>query len=165
MDKSRTGAWPITETVFFLAAVLLSLLSVINLRIMNFCFSHFSYYLMLALFVWWLVASFLYAKESGAAAGAFWRAYGWGILLSFALAGVVFVSVRSDFRILADETNLLAISKSILYEKQVHNVTEGSFYYLNFNPIASEQIPKRPFLFPFLTSILHTLLEIGRAHV
>lgn len=45
----------------------------------------------------------------------------------------------------------------MLYEKSIHNETMGKWYYQNYNAFNAE-LPIRPFLFPFLTFLLHSFL-------
>jgi len=73
------------------------------------------------------------------------------------MCAVVFISIKPLFRVLSDETNLLAISKSMTYDKRTDNVTMGNYYYDNFYAI-NRETPKRPLLFPFLASLMHTFL-------
>jgi len=113
------------------------------------------YYLILLLVVVWVftvlrtlsyekVRAFLYKS---------WDA----VLVALIICTIIFVSVKPMFRVLSDETNLLAVSKSMTYEKRTDNVTMGKWYYDNFYPI-NRELPKRPLLFAFLTHILHTIL-------
>lgn len=69
----------------------------------------------------------------------------------------VAVSVPGGFKVLSDETNLLSVSQSMFYKKTIYNTTLGKFYYGNFNALNSP-IPTRPLLFPFFTSLMHTLV-------
>jgi hypothetical protein len=64
--------------------------------------------------------------------------------------------VPPKYRVLSDETNLLSVSQSMHFKKDISNVTQAKFYYGNLNPI-QEDLPTRPLLFPFLTSLVHTL--------
>ena len=68
----------------------------------------------------------------------------------------VFVSTPPKYRVLSDETNLLSVSQSMTYRRDILNVTQSKFYYGNFNVIQGD-LPTRPLLFPFFTSIVHTL--------
>ncbi|HET9434014.1 MAG TPA: glycosyltransferase family 39 protein, partial [Chitinophagaceae bacterium] len=58
---------------------------------------------------------------------------------------------------MSDETNLLSVSKSMVYDKTIYNSTMGSSYYYNYNS-ETDLVPIRPLVFPFFVSILHSLL-------
>jgi hypothetical protein len=78
------------------------------------------------------------------------------ILLSACSVAIVFSSVPVGLKTLSDETNLISTSQSMLTHQRVDLVTDGTYYYGNFNAIGKE-IPKRPLLFPFLLSIVHSV--------
>lgn len=80
-----------------------------------------------------------------------------GVVLAALLASVVFYSVPPGFRTLSDETNLLAVSKSMVYGHNIYNTTIGKFYFGNFYGIANE-IPTRPLVFPYFTHLVHTVV-------
>jgi hypothetical protein len=82
--------------------------------------------------------------------------YALGFAAALLMTLVVFFTVKTDFRTLSDETNLLSVSNNMFSQREIRNVTEGKYYYDNFRPL-TYVIPKRPFVFPFLTSILHSL--------
>lgn len=119
-------------------------------------FSRTSYYLILGLVLLWSSALIRCAWAHGLKARHVLRSYGAGFLFSLALAALVFVSVPPTFRILSDETNMLAVSKSMLYEQRVENVTQAKRFFGIFTPIFRDT-EKRPLLFPFLTHILHVM--------
>jgi hypothetical protein len=125
---------------------------------MHHVFTYLSYYIIFALCVAWvasLVSLYRY-KQSNALT--FMRRHWKGILASFLLTSVVFVSVPKYFRVLSDETNLLSVAKSMTYNKHVENITEGRWYYEMFWPTPNAGTEKRPFLFPFCVSLMHTFL-------
>ena len=78
------------------------------------------------------------------------------LVICFLMAVVVFVSIPPKYRVLSDETNLLSVSQSMTYKRDILNVTQSKFYYGNFNVVQGD-LPTRPLLFPFFTSIVHTL--------
>jgi len=80
-----------------------------------------------------------------------------GIIFSFVLASLIFISVPHYFRILSDETNTLSVAKSLTFTKKAENVTEGKWYYEMFWP-SNSTIDKRPLLFPFFVSLFHSAL-------
>ncbi len=80
------------------------------------------------------------------------------------LSLAVFKSVEVKFKTLSDETNLLAKSRSLSFEKKPLNMTEAKNYFKNTHPLNYE-LPKRPLLFPFTVSILHNLLGYHPSNV
>ena len=105
--------------------------------------------------------------------------------LCLALSAVVFLAVPSQFRVLADETNLLSKSLAMYRKGEFFNWVEGYFLMDDFFPVL-QAVPHRPGLFPFLTYLVHAIsgysvkapfvvnffvltaneeIEIGRAHV
>ena len=84
-----------------------------------------------------------------------------GIGLTF--ASIIGFAVEGEFRVLADQTNLLGSALSLHLDRTYQNITEGYFYYDSFHPIASE-LDNRPALYPFLISILHDLNGVHASH-
>jgi len=78
------------------------------------------------------------------------------LLFSLLMTSVVFISLPPKYRVLSDETNLLSVSQSMSYRKDILNVTQAKFYYGNFN-YEQGDLPTRPLLFPFLTHLVHTI--------
>ena len=79
-----------------------------------------------------------------------------GIALTCAIAGVVLVSVAPGYRVLADEANLIGVSKNLFYQKTANFATTGKWYFENYWNL-NQTIDRRPALFPFLVSLLHTI--------
>jgi hypothetical protein len=148
---------PIINMLIVLIAVLLTAVTFFNRNIMGFFFSYMGYYLVLLLFFLWLVVLCCCVYHYRPSIKEFLRKYGPGVIFSLILCLIVFNSIEPSFRVLSDETNLLAVSKSMTYERRTDNVTTGFWYYNNFYP-DSRTAPKRPLLFPFLTNIVHTFL-------
>ncbi len=144
------------RAILIVIATLLLALTLPNPAKMQDFFVHGSYAIMAVLFFVWLGILLKHAIASKADPKAFLRSYGPGILFAVALSIFIFVSVKPSLRVLADETNVLAVSKSMVYERAVDNVTEAKWYFLNFQPI-SRVLEKRSLLFPFFASIIHIL--------
>lgn len=118
-------------------------------------YSFGEYYLICALFILWIVSILQCARHENFNFKSWFLSYRIGILVSIIIVSIVFISVKPLFRVLADEANLLGVSKSMAYEKRTDNVTMGKWYYDNFYRLAGG-MDKRPLLFPFLTSLMHT---------
>jgi hypothetical protein len=147
---------PVINFLLILIAVTLSVITLLDRFLMQNCLSYSGYYLTLILVFLWVVTLLQCLRYYKPSLKDFFRSYGPGILASLILCVIIFVSVKPMFRVLSDETNLMADSKSMLYERRVDNTTTGKWYYDNFNPIRRE-IPKRPMVFPFLTHLLHVI--------
>lgn len=112
---------------------------------------------MLGLFAFWILSLIFFLKDHP------WNLIVWsrenrtGLLLSVFLTILIFATVDPYFKILADETNLLSVSKSMVEERTVDNVTMGKWYYFNYHPTTVE-FEKRPLGFPFLLHIVHQLI-------
>jgi hypothetical protein len=80
-----------------------------------------------------------------------------GIMVSLILTVMVFTAVPVKFKILNDETNLLAVSQSMLYHKEAYRITMAKYYFGNLHPV-EVAVPNRPLLFPFVTHLVHSVL-------
>jgi len=148
---------PFLDIALVLLTTPLYIIAFLNRGLIKVYFSRGGYYLILALVLCWVIAilqCFCYYKPN---VKSFIKKYALGLALSLIISIIVFISVEPMFRVLSDETNLLAVSKSMVYEKRTDNVTMGMRYYDNFYPI-NREAPKRPLLFPFFTNIMHTLV-------
>lgn len=115
-----------------------------------------AYYVLLALVLTWARFGLAWLRATPLALLAFLRRHALGAASALAVAGVAFASLAPQPRVLADETNLLAVSRSLAASHTPLNHTMGKNYYGNFYPLATE-VEKRPLLFPFLASLLHTV--------
>lgn len=77
--------------------------------------------------------------------------------------GIVSNAVSAEWRVLADQTNLVGSSLSFHFEREYQNITEGYFYYDSFHPAASG-IDNRPPLYSFAISIFHDLFGVNAYH-
>lgn len=143
--------------LLFLVAVGLYIITFFDRSLMRPFFSYGAYYLILLLVLFWIITLLQCLSQYKPNLKSFIKSYGLGLVVSLLLTSLIFTSVQPIFRVLSDETNLLAVSKSMTYEKRIDNVTMGKWYYDNFYPIR-RVTPKRPLLFPFFTHILHILL-------
>lgn len=139
-----------------LAAAALYFRSFAGWNTMSGDFLRYGYFCVLLLAVLWAVWAWRVFRESGAGLRDFWRRRGSGVLLCFAVAGSAIALQTPFFRVLQDETALLSVSRSMAVERTVANVTMGVVADGAFRPTVVE-IPYRPLLFSFLTSLLHNL--------
>ena len=79
------------------------------------------------------------------------------LFLSLFLMILAIFACKPDFRILADETNLLSVSQS-LYNSRESLLDCSSFVYRKgIKEIIIGRLDKRPIFFPYLLSIIHVL--------
>lgn len=127
-------------------------------------FTYGSYYiitLLVAVWVWALVR--LCAAYKNELASKF-KASLPVLICSVALAAVIFFSVCPELRVLNDEVNLLSVSRSMADSKTAVVISEAIRYHEKLD-IKATYIDKRPLLFPYLTSVLHTVLGYRIANV
>ena len=79
-----------------------------------------------------------------------------GVALTATVATIVILAVAPGYRVLADEANLVGVSKNLFYQRTANFATTGKWYFDNYWNI-NLTIDRRPALFPFLVSLLHTL--------
>jgi len=121
-----------------------------------------AYYGILLLFLAWVYTVVEYLRCGEFSLAAFVRQYGGGILLCLLATVMIEVSVKPSFKTLSDETNLLVSSRAMTFERTVASEVMAVRYHGDFNPIvATNAVDKRPFLFPFLESLLHLLRGFG----
>ena len=121
---------------------------------MAFCFTRLSCVVIAVLFAVWALGMGSRLQGQGRAVQDWCRTQAAGIAVSILLTAAIFGSAPPYFRLLADETNLLAVSKSMMMNGGTGNTIEGFFQYFNFYPL-QDVYEKRPFLFPFMVQLLH----------
>lgn len=153
--RRRLSMWIINITALGLFGGLLGW-SLTGTEAMRKLFAYGSYYLILLMVLTWAVTGLVLLKQLAFSPRTFIRKYWPGILAAVLLTAAVFCSVRVRFKTLSDETNLLAVSQSMARDKTCFNSTMAKYYYNNLHPF-NHEIPKRPLVFPFMVSILHTI--------
>lgn len=147
--------WLLNSTLILLAVIVYAL-TFYNPELMKKCFSYVGYYLILTVVILWLVTVLQNMYRNKIPVRQLIKSHTAGLLLSILLTTVIFISSKPHFRVLSDEANLLAIAKSMFYEKQIDNSTAGKWYFDMYWPIYKDT-PKHPLLFPFATYLMHTL--------
>ena len=115
-----------------------------------------SYYIILIMTAFWVFQINRSLNVEQVTLKNFFKKYRIPLAFCLLMTTIVFVSVPPKYRVLSDETNLLSVSQSMTYNKDILNVTQAKFYYGNFNTVQGD-LPTRPLLFPFLTHIIHTI--------
>ena len=81
----------------------------------------------------------------------------WPGLLAAGLSVAAMFASPPDFRILADETNLLSMAMAMYDEHACTNPTQMVSYYHGMRRVISQVTDMRPGFFPFAVSALHSL--------
>lgn len=144
------------KAAVFAAGLALFSAGLLNQARLEAFFSSAAFWCMLALFLSLAGALAAFAAKNRAELPEFFARNKWGFLFSLALAGAIFSAAKPDFRILSDETNLLSVSRTMLYERRVDNVTMAKWYYFNLQPTNRER-DKRPYAYPFSVYVVHAL--------
>ena len=79
-----------------------------------------------------------------------------GLTLTAAVVTTVVVTVAPGYRVLADEANLIGVSRSLFYQRMANFATTGKWYFENFWSL-NYATDRRPTLYPYLVSLLHVL--------
>lgn len=112
-----------------------------------------AYYALLALVVVYAGLQFMLPRQSPRA----WARENWpGALVSLVLVGAVVFAVTPSLRVLADEANLVGVSKNLFFKHRANFSVAGKWYFENYWDI-SVATDRRPALFPFLVSLVHLL--------
>lgn len=118
-------------------------------------FVHSTYYVLLALLLLYVGVRFsghgespslrVWIKENIA-----------GLVATAVVSTVVLLGVTPSFRVLADEANLVGVSKNLYFKQTADFAVTGKWYFENFHAL-NEVIDRRPALFSFLVSLLHVV--------
>jgi len=149
--------WWLLNILPLILFLFLLLYSFKSRQIMTWLYACTSYYIVFALCIIWIVQLLRLLHQSNFSLTKFVRSYWVGSLIALILTIIVFISVPVKFKVLNDETNLLAVSQSMLYHKEAYRISMGKYYYGNLHPVEVE-IPNRPLLFPFATCVIHSVL-------
>jgi len=118
-------------------------------------FVNSAYYVITAMFV--VYAAIELSGLGSRSAVRQWMLYHRGGLIVTALVSfVVVLTVTPAYRVLADEANLIGVSRNLFYQRTANFATTGKWYFENFWPL-NLATDRRPALFPYLVSLLHVL--------
>lgn len=119
-------------------------------------FSNSVYYFLWCTVILFFISIYQYLRKKNVTARELFSQARLPAAVGLALAGIVFLAMHPEFRILSDETNLLSESLSMYREKALFNVIEADFYYNTLHPIL-KMTAHRPGFFAFLASLIHTV--------
>jgi hypothetical protein len=121
-------------------------------------FVHTTYYFLMATVLCW-AGTYLHATANvRREAVVAWLRGNWpGLVLAFAVTVIAGLAVEPAFRMLSDEANLAGTAKNLFATKTATFTVSGKYYYDSYWDI-DVAIDRRPTLFPFLVSLLHSLV-------
>ena len=95
----------------------------------------------------------------------YWNKHYLAVILAIILVALGTGISKPDFRILADETNLLSVSQSLYENHECKNYTSVLYYYYGFKNVIYYELDKRPALFPLTVSFLHSFFGYKPEHI
>ncbi len=115
------------------------------------------YYFLTANILIWFFALIRTSKKNFIdSISSYWKNHKLALALAFILVVFGTIVSKPDFRILADETNLLSVSQALYEAKECKNYTSVCYYYYGFKDIIRYELDKRPALFPLVVSFVHS---------
>jgi hypothetical protein len=119
-------------------------------------FVHGTYFVLMTMVAFWASTYIVALKRISRDTLVAWLKDNWrGLVLAAAVSLVAILSIQPALRVLADETNLLGVSKNLYFNRTADFATTGKWYYeayWNLNVTTD----RRPALFPFLLSLIHS---------
>ncbi|MEO8905753.1 MAG: glycosyltransferase family 39 protein [Polyangiaceae bacterium] len=124
-----------------------------------------TYYCLMALVLCW-AGTYLHAAEDVRKEQVIaWIKENWpGLVVAFALTVIVALAIEPALRMLSDEANLVGTSKNLFASKQPTFTVSGKYYYDSFWDV-DVAIDRRPTLFPFLVSLIHSVIGYSYRNV
>lgn len=123
---------------------------------MAWIFVNGTYYLLLLTVLCWVGTALHELGDRRRERVSRWLAENWpGLVVALAVTLVAAFAVEPALRVLSDEANLVGTSKNLFASKTATFTVSGKNYYGSYWDI-DVAIDRRPTLFPFLVSLLHT---------
>ncbi len=79
-----------------------------------------------------------------------------GLVTTALVCTMVFLAVAPAYRVLADEANLVGVSKNLFFYRTANLAVSGKWYFESYWNLG-EVTDRRPALFPFFVSLLHVV--------
>lgn len=115
-------------------------------------FVYSTYYVLLILVL--VYAGLQLARPGGFSPATWVREHRLGLLVTAVVSTIVLCSVAPSFRVLADESNLVGVSKNLFFRHTANFAVSGKWYFENYWDVSLAS-DRRPALYPFLVSLLH----------
>lgn len=120
-------------------------------------FVHGTYFVLLTMVAFWAATYIVALKGTSKDSLVAWAKENWrGLVLAAAVSLVAILAIQPALRVLADETNLLGVSKNLFFNKTADFATTGKWYYETYWNL-NVTMDRRPALFPFLVSLIHSI--------
>src|SRR3989338_6338020 len=97
----------IVNALLALAGAAIAVFTVKDLKVTNYCYTHLSYYFVLATFILWACITVGFMWQRRPDLRSFLSRYAPLLILAAILCSVIFLSVKPALRILNDEANLV----------------------------------------------------------
>ena len=147
------------------AALSLLAVSVVDVARAQQLFVATTYYFLMALLLCWAGTYAHAARELRREALLAWLKENWpGLVIAFAVTVVVALAVEPALRMLSDEANLVGTSKNLFASKEPTFTVSGKYYYDSYWDV-DVAIDRRPTLFPFLVSLIHSAIGYSYKNV
>lgn len=148
-----------------IALSLLLLLSLNDIALAQQLFVNTTYYLLLATLLCWLGTYLHAARDLRKQAVLDWVKENWpGIAIALVVTVIAGLAVEPALRVLSDEANLVGTSKNLFASKTATFTVSGKNYYGSYWDV-DVAIDRRPTLFPFLVSLIHSALGYAYSNV
>ncbi len=121
-------------------------------------FYQYSYYIMTAIVVAWMVSFGVFLRYIRQIP--LKRAMGIFFLTSLVGVAIMVATNSLEMKINSDEACLLSTANGFYLSKMPYNTTEAKFYFDGFYPI-NQEVPVRPLLFPYLVQIVHRIIGMS----
>ena len=120
-------------------------------------FVHGTYFVLLTMVAFWASTYILALKSTSKDSLVAWLRDNWrGLVLAAAVSLIAILTIEPALRVLADETNLLGVSRNLFFNKTADFATTGKWYYENYWNL-NVTMDRRPALFPFMVSLIHAV--------
>jgi len=124
-----------------------------------------TYYFLMGLLLCWVGTYASTAREWRRELLLAWVKENWpGLLIAFAVTLVTALAVEPALRMLSDEANLVGTSKNLFASREPTFTVSGKYYYDSYWDV-DVAIDRRPTLFPFLVSLVHSALGYSYRNV
>lgn len=121
-------------------------------------FVHGTYFVLLTMVAFWASTYIIALKNTSRESLLAWLKDNWrGVVLAAVVSLVAILAVEPAMRVLADETNLIGVSKNLHFNKTADFATTGKWYYESYWNL-NVTMDRRPSLFPFLVSLIHAVV-------
>lgn len=155
MRRTVATAAPV---VLLLASTTLLLVSGLDLSLARDLFIHGTHGVLTVTVLCWLAAYLWSApRVDGARARAWVQDNLPGLLVAAIVTVIASRAIEPALRLLSDEANLIGTSKNLFASKTATFTVSGKYYYDAFWDV-DVALDRRPTLFPYLVSLLHTAL-------